>query len=96
VRFEWDAAKDEVNQQKHGISFAEASELFSSGVDFLEIYDQQHSAEEERFIAVGPISRGLVVIIWTEREADTVRIISARKATKREAQWFGEHMGESP
>jgi hypothetical protein len=63
VRFEWDAAKDEVNRQKHGISFAEASELFSSGVDFLEIYDQQHSDEEERFIAVGPITIGLVVII---------------------------------
>jgi uncharacterized protein len=94
VRFAWDRAKDEANQQKHGIGFAEAIELLASGVDFLEIYDEDHSADEERFIAVGPISRGLVVIVWTERDAETVRIISARKATKREAQLFREYMGE--
>jgi len=74
--------------------FAEASELFMSGVDFLEIYDDEHSDHEDRFIAVGPISKGVVVIVWTERDAETVRIISARKATKREAQLFREHMGE--
>lgn len=96
MRFEWDPDKDAANQRKHGIGFEEASELFSSGVDFLEIYDQAHSDAEDRFIAIGPISRGLVVVIWTERDADTIRIVSARKATKREAELFRENMGEMP
>lgn len=39
MRFEWDAGKEEVNQRQHGISFEEAKELFTSGLDYLEIYD---------------------------------------------------------
>ncbi len=94
MRFDWDPAKDEENQRSHGIGFSEASELFASGVDFLEIVDEEHSDDEERFIAIGLISRGLVVVVWTERDAETIRIISARKATTREAQLFREYMGE--
>ncbi|MBX3274557.1 MAG: BrnT family toxin [Sandaracinaceae bacterium] len=59
MRLEWDPAKDEANRAKHGIGFAEASELLTSGVECLEIYDQEHSDDEDRFISVGPISRGL-------------------------------------
>lgn len=44
---EWDAAKDEVNQRRHGISFSEARELFECGVSYLEIYDVAHSDEED-------------------------------------------------
>lgn len=84
VRFAWDEAKNKANQQRHGVSFEEARELFVSGSDYLEIYDQTHSELEERFIAVGPIRRGLVVIVWTERDDETVRIISARWATRDE------------
>ena len=58
--------------------------MFSSGVDYLEIFDEEHSVEEERFIAIGPIQRGLVLVIWTERDEETTRIISARWATQRE------------
>ena len=94
MRFERDAAKDEENRQKHGIGFSEASVLFASGVDFLEIFDDAHSDDEERFFAIGPISRGLVVVIWTERDLDTIRIISARKATTSEALLFRKDMGE--
>ena len=43
MRFTWDEAKNLVNQTKHGVSFEEASELFTSGVDYLEIYDAGHS-----------------------------------------------------
>lgn len=78
VRFEWDDVKDLLNREKHGISFAEARRLFESGVDYLEIFDSEHSDLEDRFIAIGPIDRGLVVIVYTEREEDTVRIIGAR------------------
>lgn len=84
MQFAWDDAKDRANQQKHGIGFAEASELFTSGVDYLEILDEEHSTTEDRFIAIGPVRRGLVLVIWTERDDDTTRIISARWATKRE------------
>lgn len=92
MRVDWDPAKDEANQQKHGLGFGEAAELFSSGSDYLEIVDEHHSFDEERFIAIGPIRRGLVLVVWTERDGDTVRIISARFATKRETRLFHQHM----
>jgi uncharacterized protein len=78
VRFEWDPKKERSNVEKHGVGFREAKELFISGVDFLELYDGEHSELEERFIAIGPIRRGLVLVVYTERIEDTVRIISAR------------------
>jgi uncharacterized DUF497 family protein len=51
---------------------------------------------EERFIAIGPISRGLVLVVYTERSEDTVRIISARWASKRERTLYLEYMKEDP
>ena len=45
-----------------------------------------HSDEEDRFIAIGPIERGLVLVVYTERDTETVRLISARWATKRETE----------
>jgi len=47
------------NRQNHGLRFAEAAELFESGVEHLEIFDVDHSESEDRFIAIGPIARGL-------------------------------------
>ena len=90
MRFEWDPAKDKTNRAKHGLSFDEAAELFKAGVDYLEIYDEDHSGEEDRFIAVGPIKRGVIVVAYTERDDDVLRILSARMATKKERQRFEE------
>ncbi len=84
VKVAWNESKNLANQAKHGVSFEEAAALFSSGVDYLEIFDESHSDQEERFIAIGPIRRGLVLVVWTEREEGTTRIISARWATQRE------------
>jgi uncharacterized DUF497 family protein len=67
-----------------GLSFAEAQRLFQSGADYLEIFDAGHSEFEDRFIDIGPIDRGLVVVVYTEREEDHIRIIGARLANKRE------------
>ncbi len=92
MRFEWDPAKDAANEAKHGLGFEEASELFANGGDYLEILDDPHSVEEERFIAIGPIRRGIVLVVWTERDGDTVRIISARFASRREIGLFHEYM----
>lgn len=93
-RIQWDRAKDTANRRKHGIGFEEAAELFRTGVEFMEIIDEGHSQHEERFLPIGPIRRGLVVISWTERDEDVVRIISARRATKRERDLFARLMGE--
>ena len=94
MRFEWDDAKDRSNQQKHGLSFSEAIQLFHSGQDYLEIFDVGHSQEEDRFIAIGEIHRGVAVVIYTERDKDVVRIIGARMATNRERDRFREHMDQ--
>lgn len=84
MKFTWDDEKNVTNQAKHRISFEEASRLFTSGVDYLEVFDQVHSNDEERFIAIGGIDRGVVVIVWTEQDEEAIRIISARLATRRE------------
>ena len=54
MRFEWDLAKDKSNRKKHDLSFAETTELFKTGADYLEIYDEEHSDDEDRFIAWRP------------------------------------------
>ena len=86
----WDDGKDLLNHRKHGIGFREASELFTSGDDYLEIFDGAHSAAEDRFIAIGRLRRGLVVVIWTERDEETIRIISARWTTRREQLLYND------
>ena len=90
MEFEWDPAKAEANLGKHGLSFAEATELLAGDGDYLEIYDDTQDGED-RFIAIGPIRRGVIVVVFAEREDDIVRIISAREATRREAQLFRDH-----
>ncbi|HKE13680.1 MAG TPA: BrnT family toxin [Kofleriaceae bacterium] len=54
VPFDWDPTKDEANRRRHGLSFDDAKELFASANDYLELFDESHSDEEERFIAIGP------------------------------------------
>ena len=84
MRFEWDPEKDKANQAKHGVSFSEAKDIFLGGVDCLEIFDGLHSADEDRFISIGQIGKGVVVVAWTERDEDTIRIIHAQMASKDE------------
>ncbi|MHC4939366.1 MAG: BrnT family toxin [Planctomycetota bacterium] len=92
MRVEWDSTKARANEHKHGLSFTEAAELFTSGSEYLEIFDERHSEEEDRFIAIGPIRRGVVLVVWTERDEDVVRIISARWATRREQQMHRQYL----
>ena len=91
MEFEWDPTKDRSNQRKHGLSFAEERRLFESGVDYLEIFDADHSEWEDRFIAIGPIDRGIVVVVYTEPDEGRVRIIGARLATRRELELYRSH-----
>ena len=91
--FDWDPRKDELNQKKHGLAFEDAKELFESGNPILEIYDAAHSDDEDRFIGIGAIRVGVVVVVYTERVEEGIRIISARRATKKETMLFRQHVG---
>lgn len=92
VKVEWDERKNTKNQAKHGVSFEEAREIFASGQEYLELYDDAHSTFEDRFIAIGIIPRGLAVVLLTERDDDIIRIISARWATRREQHMYNTYM----
>jgi uncharacterized DUF497 family protein len=92
MRFEWDPKKSVRNKRIHDVSFEEAAELFESGENVLEIYDVEHSEYEDRFKSIGPIRRGLVLVVWTERTDDVVRIISAWWATAHEKQLYEEYL----
>ena len=95
MRVAWDEAKNFANQRNHGISFEEAADLFASGSDYVEIFDEAHSVSEDRFIAIGPIARGLILVVWTERDDETIRIISARWASGREQALYRAYMDRS-
>lgn len=91
IRFEWDENKNGINKKKHNISFEEAMTVFYDE-EALVIEDAEHSQEEERFIILGmSASLKLLVVCHCYRESDSViRIISARKATKRESMQYYE------
>jgi len=92
VKFIWNETKNATNKRKHGISFQEAKALFTSGVDYLEIFDEDHSVDEDRFLAIGPIVRGVILVVWTERDEDTIRLIGARLATRAEQEQYHEYV----
>lgn len=89
LRFEWDENKNEINKRKHKISFEEAKTVFYDD-EALVIDDPDHSEEEERFIILGFSERAnLLVVCHCYRASETViRIISARKATKSERNFY--------
>lgn len=84
MRFEWDPQKAESNIQKHGVSFDEAVTVFKDPLAF--IFDNEtHSEEEHREIIIGMSTlRRMLLVCFVERVENTVRIISARPATRQE------------
>jgi len=66
--------------------------VFTTEAPVLEVYDVDHSETEDRFKSIGPIRRGLVLVVWTERADDLVRVISAWWATKGEEQLYAEYV----
>ena len=86
--FQWDSVKNVSNQKKHGISFEEAKTVFSDEFARL-IADPEHSEEEERFILLGEsIESNLLIVCHCIRDEESVRIISARKADKKERKTY--------
>ncbi len=88
-RFEWDPRKDAENQRKHGVMFEEARTVFADDLALL-LDDPGHSGAEERFVLLGLSTafRVLVVIHTYRAPDDTIRIISARKATTAERRQY--------
>jgi uncharacterized DUF497 family protein len=89
ITFEWDERKAEQNERKHGISFEEAQTAFEDENARLS-YDPDHSRDEDRYILLGmsAVLRVLVVCHVYRGNDEVIRIISARKATKREQQQY--------
>ena len=89
MRFEWDPAKAASNAKKHKVTFEVAKTVFYD--DFaIQFFDEEHSFDEDRFLLLGMSSDArLLLVCHCEREdGDVVRIISARKATDSEAQYY--------
>jgi hypothetical protein len=83
MRFEWDGQKDKLNTQKHGISFDEGVTIFYDTLSAT-FDDPDHSAAENRWITIGYSVRGRLLVVCHADRSEAARIISARKATKRE------------
>jgi uncharacterized DUF497 family protein len=90
IQFEWDQPKATANLRKHGVTFEEAQSVFYDEFA-IQFYDDEHSKEEERFLLLGMSDTArLLLVCHCERErGDLIRIISARKATKRESAFYG-------
>ena len=88
ISFEWSPAKARSNFKKHGVSFEEAQSVFYD--EFArQFYDKDHSSKEERFILLGMSNQSRVLIVChCERTGDVIRIISARKATRKERKFY--------
>lgn len=93
MRFEWDPEKDKTNRNKHKVAFPEACYVFADKY-MLTFFDEEHSENEERWITLGQISTGKILVVSHTyrkiRGKESVRIISARKATKREERQYFE------
>jgi len=88
VNFEWDEAKNQENIRKHGIDFVDAWEIFEAPVRTA--LDLRVDYGEGRWTGIGLLGNRVVVVTFTQRDADTVRIISLRKALKHERNKFEE------
>lgn len=88
--FEWDDVKNAANLRKHGIGFAEARTVFDDPFVAV-IPDPDHSGEEDRFIALGQSSRRLLLVVIHVERGRKIRIVSARRATRRERKDYEEN-----
>ncbi len=89
IKFEWDAAKATSNQKKHSVSFEEAQSVFYDEFA-VQFFDEDNSASEDRFLMLGFSDKArLLMVCHCERDqGNTIRIISARKATQSESKFY--------
>ena len=90
MRYEWDDSKNRANIRKHGIDFMDVPAMFQHPmVTFL---DQKQDYGEERWIGIGILRTLSAVVVFTEPNENTIRIISARKATKYEEKIYRDEI----
>jgi hypothetical protein len=82
MKFEWDEQKRKDNIRKHGLDFADAWNIFRTPM--LTTLDEREDYDEDRWIGIGMLDARIVVVIFTERNEDKIRIISLRKAFTHE------------
>lgn len=87
--FEWDDEKAARNLAKHGVSFHEAATVFGDPLSTT-YYDPDHSEDEDRYLTIGHTSTGQVLIVSHTDRGDRIRIISARRATRKERKSYEE------
>ena len=85
LKFEWDEDKNRINRLKHGIDFNTAIHVFDDE-NRIEIYDYEHSIDEDRYNTIGLV-HDILFVVYTERK-DSLRIISARLATAAERRLY--------
>ena len=85
-KFEWGEAKNRANLQKHGLDFADAEEMFRGGL-FYEP-DTREDYGEKRWTGLGMIRGRIAHVVFVERGAETIRVISQRKASRRECKEY--------
>ncbi|MCD8220584.1 MAG: BrnT family toxin [Clostridiales bacterium] len=85
MKFEWDENKNMLNKEKHKISFETAAHVFDDS-RYIEMYDFEHSKDEDRFIAIGKVG-DVIFVVFAER-GDIIRLISARLATSIERELY--------
>ena len=89
MRFTWDARKAAANLRKHGVSIEEASTVFRDTLSATGL-DPDHSIGEHRFVTFGISKQGRLIVVSHTEEDNTIRIISARLATRQERKIYEE------
>jgi hypothetical protein len=88
-RFDWNPKKARGNLRKHQVDFEEASTIFEDPL-FITFLDEEHSGDEERYITLGLSNKNHLLMVAHAERNDTIRIISARKATANEEKFYQE------
>lgn len=94
MHFEWDERKNQLNQEKHGVSFEEAKEVFSDALHIAKL-DHRFSYFEERWITIGATRKSHILVVanlfFTDDGEEIIRIISARPANAGEKKYYANH-----
>jgi len=95
VKFIWDENKNRANLRKHGVDFNDAVRAWHDP-DRLDFFDAEHSSDEIRWIFLGVVGGAVLFVVETELDEETVRIISARRASKKEQEAYYGNRDKNP
>ncbi len=86
MKLVWDRRKNEINIEKHGLDFADSYKVFE--LPMLAALDERKEYGEDRWISIGLMDDRVVVLVFTEPDEDTIRVVSFRKATNDERKKY--------